>query len=134
MNVVIMGCGRVGARIASELDLEGHTVSVIDMEVNAFQLLPREFQGRRVSGNGVDRRIQLEAGIDEADVFMALANGDNRNAMAAQVAMHQHKVKRVIARIFDPERAEVYRELGIEAVNPTTVVAQLALEAAFGVE
>ncbi len=134
MNVVIMGCGRVGSRIASELDSEGHTVSVIDMEVNAFQLLSREFQGRKVSGNGVDRRIQLEAGIEEADVFMALANGDNRNAMAAQVAMHQHKVERVIARIFDPERAEVYRELGIEAVNPTTVVAQLALEAAFGVE
>ena len=134
MNVVIMGCGRVGSRIASELASEGHTVSVIDMEVNAFQLLSREFQGRKVSGNGVDRRIQLEAGIEEADVFMALANGDNRNAMAAQVAMHQHKVERVIARIFDPERAEVYRELGIEAVNPTTVVAQLALEAAFGVE
>nr|AIE95464.1 trk system potassium uptake protein (trkA) [uncultured marine group II/III euryarchaeote AD1000_66_E09] len=134
MNVVIMGCGRVGARIASELDSEGHAVSVIDMEVNAFQLLPREFQGKRVSGNGVDRRIQLEAGIEAADVFMALANGDNRNAMAAQVAMHQHKVERVVARIFDPERAEVYRELGIEAVNPTTVVAQLALEAAFGTE
>ena len=134
MNVVIMGCGRVGSRIASELDSEGHTVSVIDMEINAFQLLSREFRGRRVSGNGVDRRIQLEAGIEEADVFMALANGDNRNAMAAQVAMHQHKVERVIARIFDPERAEVYREVGLEAVNPPTVVAQLALEAAFGVE
>ena len=71
MNVVIMGCGRVGSRIASERDSEGHTVSVIDMEVNAFQLLSREFQGRKVSGNGVDRRIQLEAGIEEADVFMA---------------------------------------------------------------
>lgn len=132
MNIVIMGCGRVGARIAAELEAEGHVVSVIDSDADAFHLLPRDFRGRQVTGNGVDQRVQSEAGIEAADVFMALANGDNRNAMAAQVAKHQHQVKRVVARIFDPERAEVYSELGVEAVNPTVVVSQLVRDAAFG--
>ena len=132
MKIVIMGCGRVGARIAGELESEGHEVSLIDYDSRAFLLLPQGFKGRTVLGNGVDKDVQREAGTDQADVFMALANGDNRNAMAVQVAMHLHNVKRVVARIFDPERAEVYRELGIRAVNPTVVVTDLVRQAAFG--
>ncbi|HJN93718.1 MAG TPA: NAD-binding protein, partial [Dehalococcoidia bacterium] len=95
-------------------------------------LLPESFGGRTVLGNGVDKQIQVEAGTPDADVFMALANGDNRNAMAAQVARHLHGVDRVVARIFDTERAEVYRELGVEAVNPTSIVSDLVRQAAFG--
>ena len=125
-----MGCGRVGARVAAEFDEEGHDVSVIDLQLDAFRLLPRDFRGRTIVGNGVDRDVQSEAGTEGADIFMALANGDNRNAMAAQVAKHLLGVPRVVARIFDPERAEVYRELGVEAVNPTVVVSDLVRQAA----
>ena len=130
MKVVIMGCGRVGARVAAEFDAEGHDVSVIDLQPDAFRLLPAEFHGRMIVGNGVDRFVQAEAGGESADIFLALANGDNRNAMAAQVAGHLLGVRRVVARIFDPERAEVYRELGVEAVNPTVVVSNLVRQAA----
>ena len=127
-----MGCGRVGARIAAELEVEGHELSVIDFEADAFGLLPRSFKGRTVVGNGVDVDVQRAAGGAEAAIFMALANGDNRNAMAAQVAKHLLGVERVVARIFDPERAEVYRELGVEAVNPTVAITDLVRAAAFG--
>jgi trk system potassium uptake protein TrkA len=130
MKVVIMGCGRVGARVAAEFDSEEHDVSVIDTVPDAFRLLPPDFRGRMIVGNGVDQDVQREAGGEEAAIFMALANGDNRNAMAAQVAKHLLGVNRVVARIFDPERAKVYRELGVEAVNPTVVVATLVREAA----
>ena len=130
MKVVIMGCGRVGARVAAEFDAEGHDVSVIDLQPDAFRLLPREFAGRMIVGNGVYEEVQREAGGERAEIFMALANGDNRNAMAAQVASHLLGVSRVVARIFDPERAEVYRELGVEVVNPTVVVSNLVRQAA----
>lgn len=127
-----MGCGRLGARVAGELEAEGHDVSMIDYDPDAFLLLPPGFRGKTVEGNGVDEEVQREAGVAEADVFMALANGDNRNAMAAQVAQQLHGVDRVVARIFDPERAEVYRALGVRAVNPTVVVTEQVREAAFG--
>ncbi|MEE9277706.1 MAG: TrkA family potassium uptake protein [Dehalococcoidia bacterium] len=132
MKIVIMGCGRVGARIAGELENEGHEVSVIDYDDEAFLNLLPGFSGRTVVGNGVDKDVQREAGAVGADIFMALANGDNRNAAAAQVAKHINGVPRVVARIFDPERAEVYRELGVHAVNPTVVVTNLVRDAAFG--
>ncbi len=132
MKFVIMGCGRLGRTVATELDSEGHEVVVIDFDEGAFHLLPAGFSGRTVLGNGVDKEIQRQAGTPDADVFMALANGDNRNAMAAQVAKHLHGVDRVIARIFDTPRAEIYSELGVEAVNPTSIVADLVRQAAFG--
>ena len=127
-----MGCGRVGSRMAGELETEGHEVSVIDHDAGAFLLLPPDFRGRTVLGNGVDKDVQREAGCEGADIFMALANGDNRNAMAAQVAQHLLNVPRVVARIFDPERAEVYRELGVRAVNPTILITDEVRESAFG--
>ena len=132
MKFVIMGCGRLGRTVATELDSEGHEVVVIDFDEGAFHLLPAGFSGRTVLGNGVDKEIQRQAGTPDADVFMALANGDNRNAIAAQVAKHLHGVDRVIARIFDTPRAEIYSELGVEAVNPTSIVADLVRQAAFG--
>ena len=132
MRVVIMGCGRVGSRLAGELEAEGHEVAVIDYDAAAFRELPGGFQGLRIVGNGVDKGVQAEAGVPDADIFMALANGDNRNAMAAQVALHLHRVPRAVARIFDPERAELSRELGVRTVNPTVIVTDLAREAAFG--
>ncbi len=132
MKFVIVGCGRLGRTVATELDSEGHEVVVIDFDEGAFHLLPAGFSGRTVLGNGVDKEIQRQAGTPDADVFMALANGDNRNAMAAQVAKHLHGVDRVIARIFDTPRAEIYSELGVEAVNPTSIVADLVRQAAFG--
>ena len=131
MRVVIMGCGRLGSTLASELDAEGHTVVVIDQDASAFNWLPASFRGTTVLGSGEDVAAQARAGVPQAEIFLALANGDNRNAMAAQVALHIHGARRVVARIYDPERAEIYRELGIRVVNPTTVLDSLVREAAF---
>jgi trk system potassium uptake protein TrkA len=131
MRVVIMGCGRLGSTLARELDGEGHHVTVIDLEAAAFNWLDDDFGGRTIVGAGEDIAVQRLAGVPEADIFLALANGDNRNAMAAQVAMHIHHAPRVVARIYDPERAEIYRGLGLRVVNPTTVLDRLVREAAF---
>ena len=131
MRVVIMGCGRLGSTLAAELDAEGHTVVVIDQDASAFNWLPASFHGTTVHGSGEDVAVQARAGAPQADIFLALANGDNRNAMAAQIALHIHGARRVVARIYDPERAEIYRELGIRVVNPTTVLDSLVREAAF---
>ena len=131
MHVVIMGCGRLGSTLARGLDGEGHRVTVIDVEAASFNWLDEDFGGRTIVGAGEDIAVQRLAGVPEADIFLALANGDNRNAMAAQVAMRIHHAPRVVARIYDPERAEIYRELGIRVVNPTTVLDRLVREAAF---
>ena len=131
MRVVIMGCGRLGSTLASELDAEGHSLVVIDQDASAFNWLPDSFRGSTVLGSGEDVAVQARAGVPQADIFLALANGDNRNAMAAQIALHIHGARRVVARIYDPERAEIYRELGIRVVNPTTVLDALVREAAF---
>ena len=120
-----MGCGRVGARLAGELAQEGHRVSVIDVEAAAFLRLPEGFTGKTVLGTGVDKDVQREAGIEDAALFLALAHGDNRNAMAAQVAKRLFGVERVVARIYDPERAAIYEVLGVTAVSPTTVLTDL---------
>lgn len=130
MKVVIMGCGRVGARVAGELDARGHEVSVIDFERVSFARLPDGFSGKTVVGNGVDHEVLREAGIEEADIFIAVTQGDNRNAMAAQVATHLFKVPRVVARIYDPVREEVYRELGLHTVSATIIMSERVLEAA----
>ena len=127
-----MGCGRVGARVAGELDARGHAVSVIDFDRVAFARLPEGFSGKTVMGNGVDQDILREAGIEGADIFIAVTQGDNRNAMAAQVALHLFKVPRVVARIYDPVREEVYRELGLYTVSPTITMAERVLDAALG--
>lgn len=132
MNVVIMGCGRVGSRLAGLLADDGHDVAVMDVDPVAFRRLTEGFRGRTVVGNGVDQQALREAGIEKADVFVALAHGDNRNAMAVQVAKQIFGVERVVARIYDPARAELYHELGIATVSPTSIITDLVWDATLG--
>jgi trk system potassium uptake protein TrkA len=125
MKIVIMGCGRVGAQIASLLEQDGHEITVLDIDAYSFRRLPPDFSGTALLGNGMDEEVLKRAGIEEADVFVAMTQGDNRNVMAAQIAKHIFNVPRVISRIYDPLRQEMYDTLGIEAFSPTTIFAEL---------
>ena len=111
-----MGCGRVGSSLATELEEQGHTVSIIDQSREAFRRLGPDFKGRTISGIGFDRDTLLEAGIETADAFAAVSNGDNSNILAARVARETYGVGNVVARIYDPGRAEIYQRLGIPTV------------------
>ena len=111
-----MGCGRVGSTLAVDLEKYGHTVAVIDQNREAFRRLGANFNGRTVAGVGFDRDTLLEAGIEKADAFAAVSNGDNSNILAARVARETFGVKNVVARIYDPGRAEIYQRLGIPTV------------------
>ena len=128
MKVVIMGCGRVGAQLAGLLDTDGHKVTVIDNNAYSFRRLPPDFNGTALDGNGLDQETLKRAGIEEADVFVVVTQGDNRNVMAAQIAQHIFNVPRIICRIYDPLRRELYSTLGIEAFCPTTIFAQMLKE------
>lgn len=128
MNVVIMGCGRVGARVARVLDQNGHHVTVVDTRSEAFARLGNEFSGDTVIGTAIDEDILRIAGIERADAFIATAAHDNRNIMAAQVARHIFDVKLAIVRIYDPVRAEIYRQLGLHTICPTTTISTMILE------
>ena len=128
MNVIIMGCGRVGAALASMLDADGHKVTVLDTDSYSFRRLPESFGGTALLGSGTNEDALKRAGIGEADVFVALTQGDNRNVLAAQIAKHTFNVPRVVCRIYDPLRQEMYSTLGIEAISPTTVFANLFKE------
>lgn len=116
MHVVIMGCGRVGSTLANELEAAGHTVAVIDQTREAFRRLGANFNGHTVTGVGFDRDTLVEAGIQTAEAFAAVSNGDNSNILAARVARETYGVKNVVARIYDPGRAEIYQRLGIPTV------------------
>ncbi len=111
-----MGCGRVGTGLAKELEAAGHSVAIIDQNREAFRRLGPDFQGRTIAGVGFDRDILLEAGIERAGAFAAVSNGDNSNILAARVARESYNVSNVVARIYDPERAEIYQRLGIPTV------------------
>ena len=111
-----MGCGRVGSSLAIELESAGHSVSVIDQARESFRRLGPNFKGHTVTGMGFDRDTLLEAGIEKADAFAAVSNGDNSNILAARVARETYKVANVVARIYDPGRAEIYQRLGIPTV------------------
>jgi trk system potassium uptake protein TrkA len=128
MKVMIMGCGRVGARLATMLDAEGHEVTVLDNDSYSFRRLPPDFKGKALVGNGIDQEVLRRSDIEEMDVFFALTQGDNRNVMACQIAKHIFDVPRVICRIYDPLRQEMYTTLGIEAISPTTVFADILKE------
>lgn len=128
MKVLIMGCGRVGARLASLLDEDGHEVTVLDNDVYSFRRLPSNFGGSALFGNGIDEEALKKAGIEEADIFVALTQGDNRNVMSCQIAKHVFNVPRVMCRIYDPLREEMYSALGLETISPTKVFAQLLRE------
>ncbi|WP_235996880.1 potassium channel family protein [Aestuariimicrobium ganziense] len=111
-----MGCGRVGASLAKSLEKRGHSVAVIDVDVDSFRRLGPDFRGRTVKGVGFDREVLAEAGIREADGFAAVSSGDNSNILAARVVREQFGVHNVVARIYDQGRAEVYERLGIPTV------------------
>jgi len=128
MKIVIMGCGRVGAQLATLLDEDGHKVTVLDIDAYGFRKLPPTFGGTALLGNGIDAEALKKAGIEEADIFVAMTQGDNRNVMAAQMAQHIFKVPRVICRIYDPLRQELYATLGLETFSPTTIFAQMVRE------
>ena len=128
-----MGCGRVGAWLARLLDADGHSVTVLDTDPYSFRRLsfPRllpDFKGTALVGNGIDQEALKRAGIEQADIFVALTQGDNRNVMASQIAKHIFNVPRVICRIYDPLRQELYTTLGLEAISPTRVFAELVRE------
>jgi trk system potassium uptake protein len=128
MKILIMGCGRVGARLASLLDEDGHEVTVLDNDTYSFRRLPPSFSGTALFGNGIDEEALKKAGIEDADIFVAVTQGDNRNVMACQVAKQIFKVPRVVCRIYDPLREEMYSALGLETISPTKVFAQLLRE------
>jgi len=128
MKVIIMGCGRVGAQLATLLDREGHSVTTLDNDTYSFRRLPPDFKGEALLGNGLDEEALKKAGIEEADAFVAVTQGDNRNVMAAQIAKHIFNVPKVVCRIYDPLRRDLYSLLGLEAISPTTVFAQLLKE------
>jgi len=123
-----MGCGRVGAGLAKLLDADGHQVTILDIDPYSFRRLPGEFKGTALVGDGIDEEALKKAGIEEADAFVALTQGDNRNVMASQIAKHIFNVPRVICRIYDPLRQELYSTLGLETISPTTVFAQMLKE------
>lgn len=129
MKIVIMGCGRVGAELATLLDQEGHDITVLDVNTHSFNRLSPDFRGITVVGNGIDVDVLRRVGIDQADAFVAVTQGDNRNVMAAQIAGSIFHVKRVVCRIYDPIREELYHSLGLQTISPTKVGARLLKDA-----
>jgi trk system potassium uptake protein TrkA len=124
-----MGCGRVGAELAALLDRQGDEVTILDIDPDAFGQLPSDFKGACVVGNGIDQDVLQRIGLAEADAFVAVTPGDNRNVMACQIAKHIFGVPKVVCRVFDPIRQELYRGLGLDTISPTREVARLLKEA-----
>ena len=124
-----MGCGRVGSTIAARLEREGNTVTVVDTDPYSFRRLPSDFKGETMVGSGYDDHVLIAAGIRQADAFLALTQGDNRNLLAAQMAKHIFEVKTVVARVYDPFRGEIFANLGLRTFSPTNIGADMAYEA-----
>ena len=127
MKYVIVGCGRVGAALAEAFDNGGHGVVIIDTTTRAFDRLSEEFKGQAIRGDGTDEDVLRRAGVEGADVLLALTEGDNRNVMIAQVAMEKLSVARAVAKINDPVRAAAYADLGIATVCRTTMLTDAIL-------
>jgi len=127
VKYVIVGCGRVGAALAEALDNAGHEVVILDTTSRAFDRLSDEFKGQALRGDGTDEDVLRRAGAEGADVFLALTEGDNRNVMAAQLAMENLSVGKAVAKINDPVRAAAYAELGIATVCRTTMLTDAVL-------
>jgi trk system potassium uptake protein TrkA len=128
LKTVIVGCGRVGATLAGLFDRSGHEVIVLDISTRAFDRLPSDFRGSAIRGDGTDEDTLRRSGAEDADVFLALTEGDNRNVMAAQVATEGLHARKVIAKINDPLRARAYAELGLATLCRTNLMA----DAVFG--
>jgi trk system potassium uptake protein TrkA len=120
MKVIIGGCGRVGALLATKLSFERHDVVVIDKDANSFRRLGKSFDGQTIRGMVFDKDVLTRAGADRADSFVAVTSGDNSNVVSATIAREIYRTPKVIARIFDPRRAEIYRRLGIQTVSSVT--------------
>lgn len=129
-----MGCGRVGARLAITLTGEGNDVTVIDQNPAALNRLGPEYEGNALVGNGIDEDMLKRAGIEDADAFIAVTQGDNRNIMAAEMAQHVFQVPKVVCRIYDPVRYEVYRQMGLGVICPTVMGADHIHELLLGAE
>jgi trk system potassium uptake protein TrkA len=132
MFAIIMGCGRVGARLANLLADDGHEVLVLDVNSHAFWRLGPDFKGTTMVGNGIDVDVLRRAGIERADAFAATTQGDNRNIMASQIAKHIFNVPKVVTRIYDPIRQDTYAALGLETISPTVLGAAAFLDAIAG--
>ena len=122
-----MGCGRTGAAIAGSLDRDGHEVTILDLDAGQFRRLPDSFGGRPAVGNGMDREVLERAGARQADAFIAVTQGDNRNYFASQLAREVFGVKDVICRTKDPERGEIFGHLGLQTYSPTSAGAEAIL-------
>lgn len=121
MKIIILGCGRVGAALAQQLDTAGHEVVIVDRNQDAFARLGPDYTGGMVMGTGIDEDVLRKAGIEDADAFVAVTNGDNTNAMSAQIAKLVFHVPHVVARLYDPVREETYNTLGLDTVSPTII-------------
>ena len=132
MNIIIMGCGRVGAQLAALLDRDGHKVTVLDVDQYSFRRLHDNFSGTALVGEGTDEDALKKAGIEDADVFVSVTQGDNRNVMAAQIAKHIFNVPKVVCRIYDPLRKDMYSDLGLETMSPTIVGANILRDMILG--
>jgi trk system potassium uptake protein len=128
MKVIVMGCGRVGEQLSRLLFTEGHEVTVIDPEASALERLGPEFKGRKIRGVGFDRDVLIEAGIANADAFAAASASDNANIVAARIARNIFAVPRVVTRLYDPRRAEIYERLGLRTISSTTWGAERIME------
>lgn len=128
MFVIIMGCGRVGARVAEMLTKAGHEVTIMDVQASAFRRLGQAFTGMTILGDATDQEVLKRAGIERADAFVAATQGDNRNIMASQIAKHVFGVKRVVTRIYDPLRSDTFAALGLQAISPTIIGANAFYE------
>ncbi|HUS13980.1 MAG TPA: TrkA family potassium uptake protein [Chloroflexia bacterium] len=129
MKIVIMGCGRVGTRLAQLFDREGHDVAVVDLHPEPFERLGAHFRGTTLVGTAIDEDVLRALGIETADLFLAVTNRDNANIMAAQIAKLTFRVPRVIARIYEPDREDTFHEMGLETICPTTLISNRIYEA-----
>lgn len=129
MKIIIMGCGRVGARLAQLFDSEGHDVGVVDLHTESFARLGPDFRGATLTGTGIDEDVLKAIGIESADLFLAVTNRDNSNIMAAQTAKLTFRVPRVLARIYEPDREETFHQMGLETICPTTLISNRVYEA-----
>ena len=127
-----MGCSRVGARLADVPSTAGHDVTILEIIAQSCGRLPQDFEGTALLASGMDETGLMKAGIEHTDVFIAVTQGDNRNIIASQIAATLYKVPKVICRIYDPLRRDLYSELGLETVSSTTIVAQTIRDKVLG--
>ena len=125
MNITIVGCGRVGSQLAVLLSQEGHNVTIIDKNADSFKRLGGTFNGVTAVGNAFDEKLLRELKIEKQDAFVSVTSGDNTNLMASQIARKMFKVPRVIARVYDPERADIYKKFDLDIISGTILVAAM---------